>query len=271
MGYYVTTEPNVHIYVEDINPSGEKTILFIHGWPGSHRLFEYQYNVLPQKDCRCIGIDLRGFGQSSKPWGGYDYNRMSDDVRAVIDALGLEQITLCGHSTGGAIAVRYMARYEGYGVARLVLCAAAAPSLIQRPYFPDGLSVQTVWEMIQEISQNRPEVLRKFGNQIFHNYVTPNISQWVFDLGLESASWAMSAIANDWLGEEQLFDDLAQISAPTLILHGYEDKICLFPLAQMQAQRIPNATLVPIESCGHFLFYDQMEKFNQALIEFTES
>ncbi len=271
MGYYITTEPDVHIYVEDINPSGEKAILFIHGWPGSHRLFEYQYNVLPQRGYRCVGIDLRGFGQSSKPWGGYSYNRMSDDVRAVIDALGLEQIMLCGHSTGGAIAVRYMSRYEGYGVARLALCAAAAPSLIQRPYFPYGLPVQTVWEMIQEISQNRPEVLRKFGDQIFHNYVTPNISEWVFDLGLESASWAMSAIANDWLGEEQLFEDLSQISAPTLILHGYEDKVCLFPLAQAQAQRIPNATLIPLEACGHFLFYDQMERFNQALIEFIEA
>ena len=71
MGYYVTAEPDVYIYVEDINPPGEKTILFIHGWPGSHRLFEYQYNVLPQKGYRCVGMDLRGFGQSSKPWGGY--------------------------------------------------------------------------------------------------------------------------------------------------------------------------------------------------------
>ncbi len=270
MGYYVKAESDVYIYVEDINPSGGKTLLFLHGWPADHKLFEYQYSLLPQMGYRCIGIDLRGFGQSSKPWGGYNYNRMSDDVRAVIDALELDQIMLCGHSTGGAIAVRYMARHEGYGVARLGLFAAAAPSLIQRPYFPYGLPAQAVLEIIQDTSQNRPEMLRKFGNMIFHNFVTPNISQWILSMGMEAANWATSAVANTWLGEEQLFEDLDKIQVPTLILHGYDDKVCLFPLAQAQAQQIPNATLVPLEACGHFLFYDQREKFNEDLAQFLQ-
>lgn len=270
MGYYVKAEPDVYIYVEDINPSGEKTILFVHGWPGNHKLFEYQYNVLPQEGFRCIGMDIRGFGQSSRPWGGYNYNRMSDDVRAVIDALKLDQIILCGHSTGGGIVVRYMARHNGYGVARLGLFAAAAPSLIQRPYFPYGLPAQTVLEIIQEISQNRPNMLRRFGDMIFHNYVTPGLSQWIFDLGLEAASWATSAVANDWLGEEQLFEDLTKIDVPTLILHGYDDKVCLYPLALAQKEQIVSATLVPLEACGHFLFYDQKEKFNESLINFIK-
>ena len=270
MGYYVKAESDVYIYVEDINPAGQKTLLFIHGWPANHNLFEYQYNVLPQKGYRCIGIDLRGFGQSSKPWDGYNYDRMSDDVRAVVDALKLDQIILCGHSTGGAIAVRYMARHDGYGVARLGLFAAAAPSLIQRPYFPYGLPMQAVLDIIQQTSQSRPDMLRNFGNMIFNNYVTPDLSQWIFDMGLEAANWATSAVANTWLGEEQLFDDLTKIQVPTLILHGLEDKVCLFSLALAQKERIPNATLVPLESCGHFLFYDQMEKFNEALITFIE-
>ena len=76
---------------------------------------------------------------SDKPWGGYDYNRLSDDVRCVVDALKLQDFTLAGHSTGGAIAIRYMARHNGYGVSKLALFAAAAPSLIKRPNFPYGL------------------------------------------------------------------------------------------------------------------------------------
>ena len=72
MGYYVCVDNGIKIYVEDINPKGEKTILFVHGWPGSHELFEYQFNYLPKLGYRCIGIDCRGFGKSDKPYDGYD-------------------------------------------------------------------------------------------------------------------------------------------------------------------------------------------------------
>lgn len=270
MGYYVTVEPNVHIYVEDINPTGDKTILFLHGWPGNHNLFEYQYNQLPKLGCRCIGLDTRGFGQSSRPWGGYDYNRLSDDVRAVVDALKLNAFTLGGHSTGGGIAVRYMARHQGYGVSKLALFAAAAPSLVQRPFFPYGLPKQAVLDIIQGTYKDRPAMLMNFGNTIFHNYVSPALSDWIFQLGLEASSWATAAIANTWLGEEELFGDLEKIQVPTLILHGRNDQVCLYPLAVAQKEKIRNAKLVTFECCGHFLFYDQMERFNQELIQFLE-
>ena len=269
MGYYVNAEPNVYIYVEDINPAGSKTILFIHGWPGNHNLFEYQYNQLPKLGYRCIGMDLRGCGLSARPWSGYDYNRLSDDVRAVVDALRLKNFTLGGHSTGGGIAIRYMARHQGYGVSRLALFAAAAPSLIQRPYFPYGLPKQAVLDIIQGTYSDRPTMLRNFGNMIFHNYVTPDLSDWIFELGLRASSWATAAVANTWLDEENLFKDLETIRVPTVILHGLDDRVCLYPLATAQKERIPNAKLVPFESCGHFLFIDQMEKFNKELVQFT--
>jgi pimeloyl-ACP methyl ester carboxylesterase len=149
MGYYVKTKDNVNIYLEDLNPGCKKAILFIHGWPGNHKLFEYQFNKLPLLGYRCIGIDTRGFGNSDKPVYGYDYDTLSDDVRGVVEALDLHDFTLAGHSTGGAIAVRYMGRHNGYGVSRLALFAAAAPSLIKRPDFPYGLDVETVSQLIE--------------------------------------------------------------------------------------------------------------------------
>lgn len=270
MGYFIKADPHVHIYIEDINPTGKKTIFFIHGWPVNHKIFEYQYNQLPQKGYRCIGMDIRGFGLSSKPWDGYDYNRLSDDLRAVIDVLNLKKIILCGHSTGGAIAVRYMARHSGYGVSKLALLAAAAPSLIQRPYFEYGLPKQRVLDIIKQTYQNRPDMLKEFGNSIFHHYVTPAISDWVFNLGMEASNRATAAVANTWLGEESLFDDLTAIKTPTLILHGYDDKICPFALALAQKKRISHAKLVPLQSCGHFLFYDQLNQFNSELCKFIE-
>jgi non-heme chloroperoxidase len=270
VGYYVNVEPDVYLYVEDINPTGEKAILLIHGWPGNHNLFEYQFNQLPKKGYRCIGMDIRGFGMSARPWNGYDYNRLSDDVRAVADALQLKDFILGGHSTGGGIAVRYMARHKGHGVSKLALFAAAAPSLIQRPYFPYGLQRQAVLDIIQNTYKDRPNMLKNFGNMIFYNRVTPAFSNWIFDLGLQASSWATAEIANTWLYEEELFNDLTTIKVPTLILHGINDKVCLYPLAIAQKERIQNAKLVPFESCGHFLFYDQLEKFNKELVRFIE-
>lgn len=269
-GYYVNVEPNVNIYVEDLNPEGKKTIFFVHGWPGSHDLFEYQFNMLPQMGYRCIGIDERGFGLSDKPWSGYDYDRLSDDIRVVVETLRLKNFVLGGHSTGGAICVRYMARHQGYGVSKLGLFAAAAPSLIQRPYFPYGLPRQAVLDIIQGTYNDRPNMLRGFGNMIFSRYTTQPLSDWIFQLGLQAAGWATAAIANTWLDEERLFDDLTTIDVPTLILHGVNDQVCLFPLALAQKNAIRNAKLVPFEECGHFLFYDQKERFNKELVEFME-
>ncbi len=270
MGYYIKVEPTVRVYVEDLNPAGSKTILFIHGWPGNHNLFEYQFDQLPKMGYRCLGMDWRGFGMSDKPWSGYDYDRLADDVKCVVDAFGLKNFTLAGHSTGGGIAVRYMARHNGYGVSKLALCAAAVPSLIQRPYFPYGLPRQAVEDIIAGTYTDRPNMLRNFGNMIFFQYVTEPLSDWIFQLGLQAAGWATAAIANTWLDEEGLFEDMKTINVPTVILHGIEDKVCLFPLAIAQREGIKNSKLVPFEKSGHFLFIDQKEKFNEELMKFVE-
>lgn len=268
MGYYICVEPGVKVYVEDLNPEGQKTILFIHGWPGNHNLFEYQFNELPRLGYRCVGMDCRGFGQSDKPFTGYDYDRLSDDIRAVVDAMQLKNFTLLGHSTGGAIAIRYMARHGGYGVEKLVLCAAAAPSLIQRDYFPYGLPRQAVLDIIHGTYTDRPDMLRAFGNMIFFQYKTEQLMDWIFQLGLQAAGWATASVANTWLDEEGLFYDMQTINVPTAIFHGIHDKVCLFPLAQAQKDGIRNSTLVPFAQSGHFLFLDQKDDFNRELNKF---
>jgi non-heme chloroperoxidase len=270
MGYYIKVKSQVNIYVEDLNPKGTHTIVFLHGWPGSHELFEYQLNVLPKMGYRCIAIDQRGFGKSDKPIGGYSYDELADDVHGVIEALKLNNIALAGHSTGGAIAIRYISKYKGYGVSRLALFAAAAPSLIKRPYFPYGLEREDVIKIIQGTYSDRPKMLKDFGDTFFYKYITEPFSDWFFSLGLQAASWATAAIANTWLEEEGLFTDLETIQVPTLILHGIHDKVCLFSLAQAQKQLIKNSKLVEFKESGHGLFYDEREKFNKELIQFIE-
>ncbi|NMM64962.1 alpha/beta hydrolase [Clostridium sp. P21] len=269
MEYYVLVEPNVRIYVHDLNPEGKKTILFLHGWPGNHKLFEYQFDKLPKMGFRCIGIDTRGFGNSDKPYGGYDYNRLSDDVRCVVNALKLNNFTLAGHSTGGAIAIRYMSRYKGYGVSKLALFAAAAPSLIKRPNFPYGLEKETVTKIIDGTYTDRPKMLSDFGDIFFFKHITKSFSDWFFQLGLQAAGWATAAIANTWI-KEVLFSDLSAINVPTLIIHGIHDKVVPFSLAKIQNQNIKNSKLVPFEFSGHGSFYDEQDKFNEELMKFIE-
>ncbi|MGG7143033.1 alpha/beta fold hydrolase [Clostridium nigeriense] len=269
MGYYVRVELNVSIYVEDLNPYGNKTILFLHGWPGSHKLFEYQFDQLPKMGYRCIGIDTRGFGDSSKPYEGYDYDRLSDDVRSVVDALKLKDFTLAGHSTGGAIAIRYMSRHKGHGVSKLALFAAAAPSLIKRLNFLYGLEKEVVTNIIQGTNNDRPKMLRDFGDIFFFQNITHPFSDWFFQLGLQAAGWATAAIANTWI-DEVLFSDLGTINVPTLIIHGIHDKVVPFELGEIQNKSIKNSKLIPFEYSGHASFYDQRDKFNEELMKFIE-
>lgn len=269
MGYYIKVESNVKIYVEDINPQGEKAILFIHGWPANHNLFEYQFNELPKMGYRCIGIDLRGFGNSDKPIKGYSYDRLADDIRCVVKELNLQNFILAGHSVGGAIAIRYMARHNGYGVYKLALFAAAAPSFVKRPNFPYGLLKEDLDKIIKDTFNDRPKMLDDFGNMFFYQHVTEPFSKWFFGLGLKAAGWSTAAVAAS-LRDETLFYDLDKINVPTLILHGVKDKVCKFELAMVQKQEIKNSKLVPFENSGHGLFWEERDKFNKELAGFIE-
>ena len=268
MEYWVKAEPGVQIYVHDINPSGHNPILFMHGWPINHKIFEYQYNELIQNGYRCLGMDVRGFGQSSKPVYGYDYNRSADDIRRVIDTLELKNLTLLGHSTAGAVAIRYFGRHGGHGVSKLVLCAAAAPSLIQRPNFPHGLTEGAVMDLIRSTYQDRPNMLKTFTGMFFNRKVSEPFGNWVNNLGMEAASWATIQVAYAWLSEV-LFDDMARVNVPTLIMHGVKDQVCLYPLALAQHNGIKGSRLIPFENSGLGLFYDDKDRFNKELMAFV--
>ncbi|MFO6495848.1 MULTISPECIES: alpha/beta fold hydrolase [Bacillus] len=260
MGYFVNAEPGVKLYAEDLNPKGGKTIVFLHGWPLSHKQFEYQFKVLPRMGYRCIGIDWRGFGQSDKPFDGYHYNRLADDIHAVIRSLRLDRFILVGHSTGGAIAIRYMSRYSGEGVSKLVLIDAAAPI---------GFTAETADRLLKEAAHDRPKMMRGITETFFFQYITEPFSDWFFRLGLEAAGWSTEAVIN-LLRDENLYTDLSKISAPTLIVHGIHDKVIPFSQAQQLNQNIRNSQLIPFHYSGHGLFWEERDRFNRILSQFID-
>ncbi|ASK62585.1 alpha/beta hydrolase [Virgibacillus phasianinus] len=271
MGYYITVEHGVDIYVNDVGPSDGKPIVFIHGWPQNNKIFEYQYNQLPKWGYRCIGIDLRGFGKSDKPWSGYSYDRLADDIRVILENIRVNNIILAGHSMGGAIVIRYMARHMGYKVRKLALLAAAAPIFTKRPGFPVGLTNMTkedVNKLIVQTYTDRPEMIKEFGEKFFYQPVSDSFANWVQSLALEASGNATARTAVS-LRDEELWRDLSMIRVPTGIFHGIHDVICPFPLAEAMNNEIRHAELIPFMNSGHGLFYCEMDKFNYEFARFS--
>jgi non-heme chloroperoxidase len=267
MGYYITVERNVNIFVADVDPGQGKPILFLHGWPVNHKMFEYQFDQLPKMGFRCIGVDQRGFGKSDCPWDGYSYNRLADDIRIVIDTLQLEDVVLAGFSIGGAIAIRYMARHAGHKVSKLALFGAAAPLFTRRSDFPYGLTIEDVNKLIDATYTDRPKMLDGFGDLFFARSITEKFRDWFYGLGLEASGHgtAMSLVS---LRDEDVRPDLSEIQVPTAIFHGVQDKIVPFALAELMHAGIRGSELIPFQFSGHGLFYCELEKFNRELIRF---
>jgi non-heme chloroperoxidase len=264
---WIEVEKGVRVFVEDLNPGGGKPVLFIHGWPVNHKMFEYQFNLLPQYGFRCIGLDLRGFGKSDCPWGGYSYDRLADDVRGVVEALRLTGFYLVGFSIGGAISIRYMARHAGYGVAKLALVSAAAPVFTKRADYPYGLATEEVNSLILKTYKDRPKMLAEFGEMFFASKISPEFRAWFQDLGLEASGHgtAMAAVS---LRDEDLRNDLQKVLVPTSIFHGALDKIVPYKSATVLQQGIHGSELYRFEHSGHGVFYDELELFNATLIRF---
>lgn len=264
---FIQIEPDLQLCVTDLNPKGDKTVVFLHGWPFTRDIFEYQLNVLPRHGIRCVSIDLRGFGDSGKPWGGYSYNRMADDIHKVLNLMNLRNVTLFGCSMGGAVCVRYLTRHGYARVGRLVLCGAACPSFVERPGYPYGKTVAEVEAMIAACCHDRPKAIAEFGKTCFHSKVSEEFSCWASSLCHKSCCHSMSK-SLECLRDEDFRDEVFGIHVPTAIFHGLHDKVCPFIFASLLHESIRGSSVVPFEHSGHALFFDEREKCNTALLDF---
>jgi non-heme chloroperoxidase len=265
---YIEVEPNVRLHITD---AGEgRPIVLIHGWPLSDEMYEYQYNDLINKNFRVIGITLRGFGKSDKPYGEYDYDVHASDIKAVLDKLEINDAVLCGFSMGGAIAIRFVANYNGANVSKLVLAAAAAPVWTQREDFQYNLLKSAVDELIELNYKDRPKLLADFA-KIFsakETSLSEGIGSWLNGIGLSASSHA-TAECLIALRDTDLRSDMVKIRIPTVIMHGKKDKICSFDLAEQMNAGIAHSHIIAFENSGHSLFLEETQKFNMELIKFA--
>jgi non-heme chloroperoxidase len=265
---YIEVEPNVRLHITD---AGEgRPVILIHGWPLSDEMYEYQYNDLINAGFRAIGITLRGFGKSDKPYGSYNYDVHVSDIKKVLDKLEIKNAVLGGFSMGGAIAVRYAGGNNGTHVSKLALFGAAAPIWTQRDDFQFNLPKSAVDDLIALNYKDRPKLLSNFA-KIFsatETSLNEGIGVWLTGINLSTSSYA-TAQCLIALRDTDLRADLAKITIPTLIMHGKKDKICSFDLAEQMKASILNSHLVAFENSGHSLFLEETQKFNAELIKFA--
>jgi len=187
---YIEVEANVRLHISD---GGEgRPVVLIHGWPLSDEMFEYQYNALIEKKYRVIGITLRGFGKSDKPYGQYNYDIHASDIKSILNKLEITDAVLVGFSMGGAIAIRFAASDSGSHVSKLALVGAAAPIWTQRKNFPYNLPKSAVNDLIELNYTDRPQLLADFA-KIFsatETSLNEGIGNWLNGICLSASSYA---------------------------------------------------------------------------------
>ena len=274
---FVNVDEGVSIYVEDIgSESGAKDVLkpvlFIHGWPLSHEMFEYQFMALHKSGYRCIGIDLRGFGRSDKPWTSYNYDVFADDIKQVISALNLQGVTLVGFSMGGAIVMHYIAKFFSELVSKVVLMAAAAPSFTKRENYPYGLEKSACDDLIIQSNHDRPKMVSDFAKMFFKsgNSQSREMLKWLFSINMEVSPFATVKCLEE-LRDADLRNDMQvvnQRNLPVAIFHGTHDKICPFDFAKVMNQGIKGSRLIEFNESGHVLNIEEKDKTNEELMKF---
>ena len=265
---YIEVETNVRLHITDAGKG--RPIVLIHGWPLSDEMYEYQYNDLINKNFRVIGITLRGFGKSDKPYSAYNYDVHVLDIKRVLGKLEIKDAVLGGFSMGGAIAVRYAAADNGPMFLSWLYSVQQHRSGHNAKIFHYNFPKSAVDDLIELNYKDRPKLLSNFA-KIFsatETSLNDGISSWLNGICLSASSYA-TAQCLIALRDTDLRSDLAKIKIPTVIMHGKKDKICSFDLAEQMKAGISNSYIVPFENSGHSLFLEETKKFNAELIKFA--
>jgi len=262
---------NIDLYYED---HGEgKPVVLIHGWPLSSASWERQVPALLQAGYRVITYDRRGFGNSSRPASGYDYDTLTDDLHAIMTRLDLRNATLVGFSMGGGEVARYLGRYGTERLKGAVFMAAITPFLLKTSDNPAGLDGSVFAEIKQAITADRPAFLTSFLSNFYnlHMFGGKKVSDEAVRL-----SWNIAAAASPkgtldcvqaWLTDFR--EDLIRIDLPTLVIHGDSDRILPFAATGNRThEAVEGSRLMVIAGAPHGLNWTHAEEVNSELLAF---
>ena len=271
---FIKVADDVQLHYRDYG-SG-KPVILIHGWPLSKEMWEYQIETLVQNNFRVITYDRRGFGKSSQPWNGYDYDTLTDDLKAVIDTLGLTDATIVGFSMGGGEVVRYFSRHGGENVSKAVLVSSIAPFLLKTADNPDGVPQEHNDEVAAAIRKDRIGFLDDFGKKFFSvSLLNKPLSDALMNYYTMLCSFASPRATLECAGSFATTDfreEMVTVKVPTLVIHGDDDKTVPIEISSDKAAKlIPNCEYKVYEGAPHGLFYTHKEKLNADLVAFINS
>jgi non-heme chloroperoxidase len=250
-----------------------KPVVLIHGWPLDADMWEHQSVFLAKNGYRVVAYDRRGFGRSSQPWNGYDYDTFADDLKAVLDGLDIQGATLVGFSMGGGEVARYLSKYGSQRVSKAVLISAVTPFLLQTAGNSDGVPKSTFDQMVNGLEKDRPNFLATFNKQFFGagllNFSVSNeIMEWSRQVAMLASPKATVDCVRAF-SETDFRADLAKIDVPTLVIHGDDDQtVPIDKSGALAAKLIPNAEYTVYKGEPHGLFHTAKDRLNEDLKAF---
>jgi non-heme chloroperoxidase len=261
----------ISLHYEDYG-AGSPVVL-IHGYPLSGRAWDKQVPVLLDDGRRVITYDRRGFGLSSQPAGGYDYDTFAADLNALLEALDLREATLVGHSMGTGEVTRYLGRYGSARVAKGVLISPIPPFLLQTPDNPEGLPASLFDGFIQSARQDGPAWMKGFLEN-FYNYdkfkgtlVSEQAFQASFNIAASASAIAAVACIPTW--ETDFRGDLPGLDVPMLLIQGDDDRILPWPnTGKRLPDLIGDLQTVVIDGGPHAIAWTHDDQVNSALLKF---
>jgi len=263
---------SIDLYYED-HGSGAPVVL-IHGYPLSGRAWDKQLPVLLEAGHRVITYDRRGFGQSSQPTFGYDYDTFAADLSVLMDELDLHDATLVGHSMGTGEVTRYLGAHGSARVARGVLVSPIPPFLLQADDNPEGLPASLFDGFMKEAKADAPAFMKGFLDN-FYNFdefrgtlVSDQAFQASWNVAVGASAIADVACIATW--ETDFRQDLPKIDVPMLVIHGDADRTLPY---EKTAKRLPglinDMQLVTIEGGPHAIAWTHTLQVNKALLQFV--
>jgi non-heme chloroperoxidase len=262
---------SIELYYED-HGSGPAVVL-LSGWPLDSRSWEPQVHALLQAGHRVIVYDRRGFGQSSRPTEGYNFDTLADDLNTLLTEIDLREATLIGFSLGTGELARYIGRYGTERLKSCVFIESLAPSFVKSAENPNGVDQATVDTVRQAILDDRPAWLTGLLGDFLNldDYLGTRVSEETvrnnWNAGAGASPVATWACVLTWL--EDFHQDITRIDIPTLILHGTADRI--LPI-DGQGRRLhaalPDARYVEIEGGPHVMCVTHAQEVNRELLAF---
>lgn len=272
----VGIEHNEDIKIHYNDHGRGKPIVLIHGYPLDGNSWERQERVLLAHGYRCITYDRRGFGHSSQPSAGFDYDTFAADLKSLLDHLALEEdVVLAGFSMGTGEVVRYLGTYGSSGVSKAVLVGVIQPFLLQAPDNPQGLPSKVFDDIKSALVADRYAFLDGFLSNLYNaDVLSPKrISEAAlrasFQVAAGSSPYATHACIDTWVSDFR--GDLPKIDIPVLVAHGTADRILPFDITAARLRDeslIADLILVEVPDGPHNICWTHADDVNGALLEF---